>query len=69
MTYVLKVNCMQISGEIPYKYCVYTPKTINAGYQHAIYEYIYSTYGDIPADFANRVLKVPLEYRQLPLSK
>lgn len=69
MTYVLKVNCLQISGEIPYKYCVYTPKTINAGYQHAIYEYIYSTYMDIPADFANRVLKVPFEYRQLPLSK
>lgn len=69
MTYVLKVNLMQISVEIPYKYCVYTTKTINAGNPHAIYEYIYSTCVDIPADFANRVLKVPFGHRQLPLSK
>lgn len=43
---------------VPYKYCVYTPKTTVDAPKDAQYEYLYSTYHDIPATHANRYLRL-----------
>ena len=55
LTLTLKINHEEITVlGIPYKYCVYTSKTFEKDSQ---YECIYSTFGDVPSDFANRYLK------------
>lgn len=58
----LKVNHIDVYGDIQYKYCVYTPKTINAGYRDAQFEYIYSPFEGASGDFVNRVLYLPVGY-------
>ena len=57
----LKFNRIDLQGEIPYKYCVYTPKTINAGYKDAQFELIYSTLDSVSGDYVNHVLHLPLD--------
>ena len=54
----LKVNRIDVYGDIQYKYCVYTPKTINSGYKDAQFEYIYSSFEGVSGDFVNRVLRL-----------
>ena len=60
----LKINYFDLVGKIPYKYRVYTPKTTEAKSKDAPYEFVYSTLSDVPAEYANRVLEVPYEYRK-----
>ena len=62
MNCCLKFNRIDLQGEIPYKYCVYTPKTINAGYRDAQFEFIYSTLDGASGDFVNHVLHLPFGY-------
>ena len=58
----LSFNRFVFQGKIPYKYRVYTPKTIENEWKDAPYEFIYNTYPEIPAEFANRIFDVPFEY-------
>ena len=58
----LRINYFLLHSKIPYKYRVYTPKTVENESKYAPYEFIYSPYSDVPAEFANRVLEVPYDY-------
>ena len=40
-------------------------KTIENEWKDAPYEFIYSTYPEIPAEFANRMFDAPFEYHRV----
>ena len=42
---------------VPYKYCVYTPRTRSAKEKNIQYEHIRNNYKDYPDEFTNRYLK------------
>ena len=44
------------SGGVPYKYCVYTPKTKSSKYSQ--YEHIRNSYKNFDDKFTNRYLKI-----------
>lgn len=67
LNFALQINTASFHGVVPYKYCVYTPKTRITESEDAQYEYLYSPYQDIPAEFANRVLKI--DYHSASQSK
>lgn len=46
-----------VTKGVPYKYCVYTPKTRST--KDAQYEHIENGYRDYPDEFTNRYLKLP----------
>lgn len=54
----LKIRKNVVIHNVPYKYRVYTPFTTTAPMEEAPWEMIYSTFSDIPSDYANRVLAV-----------
>ena len=57
LTLSLSIHKHHVPGDLPYKYCVYTPATIGA-FTNAQWEMVYSTVDGLPKEHANRVLSV-----------
>ncbi|XP_019853235.1 PREDICTED: E3 ubiquitin-protein ligase RNF213-like [Amphimedon queenslandica] len=57
VTLKVKIGSNIVSDGVPYKYCVYSPKTKSV--KDAQYEHIVADYGSYPNEYNNRFIKVP----------
>ena len=57
MTLEVRVRSFIVMKGVPYKYCVYTPRTRSAKEKNLQYEHIRNNCKDYPDEFTNRYLK------------
>lgn len=65
MTLEVRMRSSIVLKGVPYKYCVYTPRTRSAKEKNIQYEHIRNSYRDYTDEFTNRYLKLSQQKSEL----